>query len=185
MGGCSRSARETLDLQMKTTLALCVLLALLLQFAVAPITAAKNPAVGKTATAASQPAGPGKAAELAALEQKLLRTWSGPACGGDFTFKADGTFNVRSFTPGQNILTGSWALRWDALPPTLLLTFKTSDFKKKYPGEPEYKYVGKTLEAKLLELSKDALAFKAPNTDWDWRGEPRADDEDDERPAQK
>jgi hypothetical protein len=157
---------------MKTTLALCVLIALLLQFAAPPITAGKNPTVGKTAPATSQPAGPGKAAEVAALEEKLLRTWRGPACGGDFTFKADGTFDVRSFTPGQNILTGSWALRWDALPPTLLLTFKTSNFKKTYPNEPEYKYVGKTVEAKVLELSDHALAFKAPNTDWDWRGEP-------------
>src|SRR5258706_14899778 len=161
---------------MKTPLALSLALALLLQFAAAPITAAKNPVPGKTAPAAWQPAGQAKAAEFAALEHKLLRTWHGPACGGDFTFKADGTFDVRSFTPGQNVLTGTWSLRWDALPPTLLLTFKTSNFKKTYPNEPEYKYVGKTLEAKLLELSDGALAFKAPNTDWDWRGE-LSDDE--------
>jgi hypothetical protein len=170
---------------MKTTLALTALLALLLQFAAPPVTAAKNPAPAKTAPTASQPAAPAKPAELAVLEQKLLRTWGGPACGGDFTFKADGTFDVRSFTPGQNILTGIWSLRWDALPPTLLLTFKTSNFKKTYPNEPEYKYVGKTVEAKLLELSDHALVFKAPNTDWDWRGEPRDDVEEDKRPAQK
>jgi hypothetical protein len=160
---------------MKTTLALCVLFALLLEIAAAPVSGGKSPATAQNVAAASRPAGSAKGGELTALEKKLLRTWQGPDCGGDFTFNADGTFDVQSFTPGQNILTGTWSLRWDALPPTLLLTFKTSDFKKKYPGEPEYKYVGKTLEAKLLELSSDALAFKVPDTEWDWRGVRRAE----------
>jgi len=147
---------------------------MILQIA-AQVTAGKSPAAAEKVVAASQPAGSAKGGELAALEKKLLRAWQGPSCGGDFTFNADGTFDIQRFTPGQNILTGTWSLRWDALPPTLLLTFKTSDFKKKYPGEPEYKYVGKTLGAKLLELSSDALAFKVPDTEWDWRGEPRAE----------
>ena len=166
---------ETLELLMKTTFALCVLFALLLHIAAAPVSSGKSPATAQNVAAATQPAGAVKGEALAALEKKLLRTWWGPACGGDFTFHADGTFDVRSFTPGQNVLTGTWSLRWDALPPTLLLTFKTSDFKKRYPGEPEYKYVGKTLEAKLLELSSDALAFKVPDTEWDWRGQPQAE----------
>jgi hypothetical protein len=171
---------------MKITFALVVSVALLLKTAEAQVTVEKA-APGKSGSPASQPAAQAKTSDLAALEKKLLRTWSGPDCGGDFTFNADGTFNVRSFTPGQNTLTGTWSLRWDALPPTLLLTFKTSDFKRTYPNEPDYKYVGKTVEAKLLELSSDALVFKAPNTEWDWRGEPRVDDVDagDKRPVRK
>jgi hypothetical protein len=151
---------------MKKTFALCVLVALVLQIGPGGVTNRKVIAAVEGAATTR----PSKGAELAALEGKLLRRWRGPACGGDFTFKRDGTFEVRSFTPGQNVLGGTWAIRWDALPPTLLLTFKTSDFKRTYPGEPEYKYVGKTVEAKLLELDDRALAFRAANTEWDWRG---------------
>jgi len=160
---------------MKTTLALCALVVLLLQMVMAGETGGRVIAA-VPGIASTQPAGEFKGGELAALERKLLRTWRGPACGGDFTFKRDGTFEVQSFTPGQNVLSGTWSIRWDALPPTLLLTFRTSDFKKKYPGEPEYKYVGKTLEAKLLELDNKVLAFRAPNTEWDWQG--RSGDEE-------
>src|SRR6266550_4579168 len=157
---------------MTTALALVVTCALLLKPAAAQVTVEKAAPL-KNGPPTSQPATPTNPPELAALEKKLLRTWQGPVCGGDFTFNPDGTFDVKSFTPGQNILTGTWSLRWDALPPTLSLTFKTSDFKRTYPNEPDYKYVGKTIEAKLLERSDTALAFKAANPEWDWRGEPR------------
>jgi hypothetical protein len=144
---------------MKTTLAFCALLALLLQLATtAP---AQN-------APASQPAIPARPAQLAALEKLLLRTWQGPDCGGDFTFKPDGTFEVQHYTPANHTLAGTWSLRWDALPPTLLLNFKTSDFKKRDPAGPEYQHIGKTLEAKLLELNPHTLAFQVPNSEWNW-----------------
>ncbi|MFI5380185.1 MAG: hypothetical protein ACHRHE_12880 [Tepidisphaerales bacterium] len=68
---------------MKTTLALCVSIALLLQIAAAPATAGKIKAPASTTAPAqnvpaTQPAGPVKSGELAALEQKLLGTWRGP-----------------------------------------------------------------------------------------------------------
>jgi hypothetical protein len=103
---------------------------------------------------------------LAALERKLLRTWRGPACGGDFTFRADGTFDVRNFTPGQNNLTGTWAIRWDALPPTLLLTYKTSDIRARDPDRIEFEYLGKTSEAKIQELNDQTLVFRLPRDEW-------------------
>ena len=170
---------------MKTTIAGCVLIALLLPIATAPVTARKIQA-GASATVrsttapaqnvpASQPAGrggPAKGGELAALERKLLGAWEGPACGGDFTFNPDGTFEVRNYTPANYTLAGAWSLRWDALPPTLLLTFKSSDFKDRDRGGADY--VGKTLEAKLLELDTDVLAFRV-GTDWNWRNMPRAE----------
>jgi hypothetical protein len=105
---------------------------------------------------------------LNALEKKLLGVWSGPACGGDYTFNADGTFVMVNFTPGGNKLTGTWSIRWDALPPTLVLIAKTSDFTTK-PGagnRQEYEYLNKPLEVKLLELNDKSFRYKYPNGDF-------------------
>lgn len=161
---------------MKTTLARCFLIALLLQIATAPVTAGKIKAQASTTAqapdvAATQPAGPGRGDELAALERKLLGTWTGGACVGNYTFDADGTFDLKYYTPGNNTLTGTWSLRWDALPPTLVLTCKTSDFKKKDPTRPEYEYLGKALELKLLELDSDTLVYRFPNDKHEMRYE--------------
>jgi hypothetical protein len=162
---------------MKATFAFGVLIALLLRAAAAPTAAGESEARGPTtapaqkAPPASQPAGTAKGEQLAALERMLLGTWQGPACGGDYTFRADGTYDVRSFTPGQNHLTGTWSLRWDALPPTLVLTCKTSDIRKRDPGRPEYEYFGKPLEVKLLELSSERLVYRFPDGKQEWRGE--------------
>ena len=98
-----------------------------------------------------------------ALKRKLHGDWQGPACGGDYTFYPDGTFDCWHFSPGDNTLTGTWSLRWDELPPKLLLTCKTSDFKKKDPSREEYEYLGKTLEVKLLQLDDEALVCEYPN----------------------
>jgi hypothetical protein len=158
---------------MKTTLAFCVLISLFLRIATAADTDRKIKSTTTPAhnVPASQPSGlAGRSSELVAIEQKLLGTWRGPACGGDYTFNPDGTYMLRNFTPGQNTLTGTWSIRWDALPPTLLLTCKTSDFKKKYPTWPEYEYLGKTLELKLLELNSGTLVYRAPDPQGEWRG---------------
>jgi hypothetical protein len=96
------------------------------------------------------------------LEKKLHGGWKGGSCDGDFTFNPDGTFDLRHFSPGNNTLTGTWSLRWDALPPKLVLMCKTSDFKKKDPSRPEYEYLGKPLELKLIRLDDDALAYQYP-----------------------
>jgi hypothetical protein len=94
-----------------------------------------------------------KAERFVKLEKKLHGTWYGPACGGDYTFRADGTFELKHFTPGGNTLTGDWSLRWDALPPTLVILCKTSDLEK-------YEYLNKPLEVKLLELDGDRIALR-------------------------
>ncbi len=99
---------------------------------------------------------------LDALEQKLLGEWTGPSCGGNYHFKADGTFQLTAFTPGGNTITGTWSLRWDNLPPTLVLLTKTSDFTKRDPTREEYIYLGKPLELKVLELTNDNLLFGVP-----------------------
>jgi uncharacterized protein (TIGR03067 family) len=84
-----------------------------------------------------------------ALERKLYGGWEGGPCQGDWIYRPDGTFRARNYTPGGNRLTGTWAVRWDALPPTLVRTCKTSD---------DLDLVGKTWDAKLVQLDDKALA---------------------------
>src|SRR5262245_9809437 len=68
---------------MNATFARCGLTTLVFQIAtIAP--AHDGPACG--------PSAPAKKDALDALEQKLLGSWKGPACGGDYTFNPDGTF---------------------------------------------------------------------------------------------
>jgi uncharacterized protein (TIGR03067 family) len=88
------------------------------------------------------------------LERKLHGAWRGPACGGDWTFAADGTFDAEHFSPGGSTLSGTWEVRWDALPPTLVRTCKTSD-------DPDL--VGKKWESRLIELGDEALAYQDPD----------------------
>ncbi len=106
------------------------------------------------------PPGPSRGAELVLLEKRLHGTWKGPACGGDATFRPDGTYELKHFTPGNNTLTGTWSIRWNALPPTLIVTCRTSDFQTKDPTREEYAFLGRPREAKLLELDRETLAYR-------------------------
>jgi hypothetical protein len=92
--------------------------------------------------------------ERAALEQKMVGEWKGRiGCDGRFLFRADGTYELTEYGPaGDADSAGTWKVRWDALPPTLVLTCKTS----KIPNE-----VGKTTEVKLLKLDDKSLAIDA------------------------
>ena len=49
-------------------------------------------------------------------------------------------------------------MRWDALPPTLVLTCRTSDVKDE---------VGKTIEVRLIQLDDKSLAVKRASPDAD------------------
>jgi uncharacterized protein (TIGR03067 family) len=89
-----------------------------------------------------------------ALERKLLGPWQGPACGGDWTYAPDGTFSVVHYSPAGNKLTGTWEVRWNALPPTLVRTCKASDDKD---------LVGKTWEVRIVQLDDQALAYQYPD----------------------
>jgi hypothetical protein len=90
-----------------------------------------------------------------ALEKKLHGAWEADDmdCVGDLTLRADGTFERQHYSPGNNKLAGTWEVRWNALPPTLVLTCKTSD----YSGD-----VGKTSEFKLTQLDDEYLAYEYP-----------------------
>lgn len=88
-----------------------------------------------------------------ALEQKLVGEWlKGGACIGDITINANGTFVRKHFSPGNNTLNGTWKLKWDALPPTLVLTCASSDQKD---------FIGKVWEQKVVQLDDEVLRFES------------------------
>ena len=59
--------------------------------------------------------------DLAALETKLLGAWVGQGpCDGRLTLRADGTYKRALHGPAGNNSAGEWAVRWNALPPTLV-----------------------------------------------------------------
>lgn len=89
-----------------------------------------------------------------AAERNLLGEWKGPACGGDWTYAEGGTFSAVHFTPGNNQLTGTWEMRWTALPPTLVQTCKTSD-------DPSF--VGRTWERRVVQLDDESLFLQNPD----------------------
>jgi len=87
-----------------------------------------------------------------ALERKLNGAWQCNApCAGKITFWADGTFERRGYSPGGNTLRGTWEIRWNALPPTLVLACKASD-------DPTL--AGTTEQSKLIELNDEAFSVR-------------------------
>ena len=89
--------------------------------------------------------------ELAALEEKLHGEWAGEGpCDGGLTVRADGTYERTHQGPAGTNCAGTWKVRWDALPPTLVLTCQTSDD----PGDE-----GKVSEVKLIQLDDETLAY--------------------------
>ena len=92
------------------------------------------------------PPGKERGKELAALEPKIVGAWKGQGgCAGNFLFRADGTYEVKGYGPGGDDFAGTWKVRWDALPPTLVLTCKT-------PGIPE-----ELAKLKLIRLDDKTL----------------------------
>jgi hypothetical protein len=100
------------------------------------------------------PVPPVKAPEKgpSAIERKLHGSWrSESACGGTLTIKADGTYEHTGLGPGGDTCSGAWEMRWDALPPTLVLTCKEA-------ADPAM--VGKR-ESKVEGLNDDGLVLGA------------------------
>jgi hypothetical protein len=86
----------------------------------------------------------------AAIERKLHGPWrSESACGGTLVIKADGKYEHKHQGPGGDFSSGAWELRWDALPPTLVLMCKDAT-------DPAM--LGKW-ESKVEGLNDDALAL--------------------------
>jgi hypothetical protein len=109
-------------------------------------------ASGQTARTEDKPKDP-----LAALEKKLQGAWeNGGACIGELTLRADSTFERSRYSPGNNKLSGTWEMRWNALPPRLMLTCKASDERDRHS-------VGKTVEYKVVQLDAETLALAYEN----------------------
>ena len=93
-----------------------------------------------------------------ALEKKLHGAWKGESsCLGDLTLRADGTYEKTRCGPGNNTFAGTWKVRWDALPPTLVMTCKTSD---------DPKAVGTKTEEELTKLDDKALVVASSGYTW-------------------
>lgn len=96
------------------------------------------------------------AAGPTALERKLHGKWTGPACGGDLVLRANGSFERQHYGPANQSLSGTWAVRWDALPPTLVLTCKDAD----YAGT-----IGTVQEVKVVQLDDETLTCQHGRND--------------------
>jgi len=98
---------------------------------------------------------------LVMLEKKLCAAWKGEsACQGDLTLRADGTFEKTRCGPGSDDFAGTWEVRWDALPPTLVMTCKTST-------DPAA--VGKKDEVRLIKLDDKVLVVAYLSSDFQWQ----------------
>ena len=87
----------------------------------------------------------------ALLERKVHGTWYGGDCVGELDLKADGSFERRGYSPGNNTLTGTWEIRWNALPPTLKLTCKASNSAD---------HVGQVVETEVVRLDDANLGLR-------------------------
>jgi RNA polymerase sigma factor (sigma-70 family) len=111
-----------------------------------------------------QPPGP-PGDGTAGLEAKLHGFWNGgAACQGDVTFKADGTYAWVRFGPGSATVAGKWSIRWDALPPTLVMTSTAASDKDS---------IGVTSEVKVLQLDGKGLVYEQNGYKVEFTREPR------------
>jgi hypothetical protein len=105
--------------------------------------------VGLTQLVLAVPAGKAREKRPAALEQKMVGVWKGQGgCDGRLVFRANGTYELTGYGPGGNNSKGTWKVRWDELPPTLVLTCTIK---------------GKSMEVKLIKLEDRNLVVKYAN----------------------
>jgi hypothetical protein len=87
------------------------------------------------------------------LERAICGEWRGGACQGTWTFRADGTFQLTHYSPGNNTLSGTWGVRWTTPRPTLGITINQSDCSEQ---------VGTKWELKVIQLDDDELTCQLP-----------------------
>jgi hypothetical protein len=92
---------------------------------------------------------------LTGIEQKLLGAWTGQTgCAGSFLFRVDGTYELTGYGPAPYDSAGTWKVRCDARPATLVLTCRESE-------APEE--VGKTTDVEIVQFDGGQLAIKRAN----------------------
>ena len=108
--------------------------------------------VGLAQVVLAEPPAKMRGKELAALDQKIVGAWKGQsACSGCLIVRADGTYELTGYGPAACDSAGTWKLRRDAQPATLVLTCKTSEIAEE---------VGKATEVKVVKLTDTSLAFE-------------------------
>src|SRR5207244_3408799 len=77
-----------------------------------------------------------------------------------------GTYSWIDFGPGAATVVGKWSMRWDALPPTLVMTSTASTDKD---------YIGMASKVKVLQLDGKTLtgAEEATGRELEFTREPR------------
>jgi hypothetical protein len=88
-----------------------------------------------------------------AIEMMLHGQWQGGDCQGKLVLRPSGRFERSGYSPGNNNLAGRWHVRWDALPPTLVLKCDTSD---------DATFVGRAEELLIMSLNDKTLAYQYP-----------------------
>jgi hypothetical protein len=108
--------------------------------------------VGLAQALLAAPLGKERLKELTTLEQKIVGVWEGQTgCAGNFHFHADGTYELKGYGPAPYDTAGTWTMRGDALPATLILTCKSSELADE---------IGRTKELKLTQLDDGNLAVE-------------------------
>jgi hypothetical protein len=107
--------------------------------------------VGLAQAVAGEQTGKGRAA----LEQNLIGVWQGrTTCDGRLVFRADGSYELREYGPAHEQRQGTWKVRGEALPATLVLLCKTADVEEE---------IGKTTTVKLIEVNDKNLTITYAN----------------------
>jgi len=121
------------------------------------VTAVALLSLGATPVVLAEPPAKVPVKELAALNQKIVGEWKGRiGCDGRLVVRADGTYEWTGYGPAANDSGGTWKVRWDTEPATLVLTCKTSEITEE---------VGKVTTMKLVKLTDTTLAFDRPSRD--------------------
>jgi hypothetical protein len=103
------------------------------------------------------PVGKERGKDLSPQEQKLVGSWKGQTpCGGNFVFRADGTYELTKYGPAGDDSAGTWKVRSDDPPHTLVLTCTKSEIEDE---------IGQTTELKLVTLNDENLVVKGEAAD--------------------
>jgi hypothetical protein len=89
----------------------------------------------------------------ATMDRTLCGQWKGGACQGTWTFRADGTFELKHYSPGNDTLSGTWGVRWTAVPPTLGVTISASSRTEQ---------VDTKWQLRIVQLDDEALTYEHP-----------------------
>jgi hypothetical protein len=114
-------------------------------------------AAALTAAAFPTPLSPKPNKDLTALEEKLHGSWKGQGgCTGEIVFRPNGTYARQHYGPVNQSSSGKWEVRWDALPPTLILKQDAADDDEE----------ASVREFKIIKLDDSNFSYKSEDGSW-------------------